>query len=348
MNELTQILSETTERLLADHAGKATVKAAEEGQWPEALWAALEENGLTQPLVPEQQGGIGTGWEDVFVIALAAGRHRAPVPLPETIAAGWLLAAAGISVPAGPIALADDLDAVAWGAVVPHAVAVAPDGGSWQIQLLTRDGADVAADLSIAGEPRDRMRYGGAIATGGLPLAAGNDAVSPVRLLGAAMRAAQIAGAAGRAIEFAVEHAMTRRQFGRPIAKFQAIQQTLARAAAYAAEARMAAHVAFRALEDGDLTRAEFAVASAKVVGSEAADVVTDAVHQVHGAIGFTEEHELHFTTRRMWSWQAEFGSSGFWAERLGRAVLARGAANLWPDVVGANIATASGAMSAT
>lgn len=348
MNELTQILTETAERLLADHAGKETVKAAEDGQWPEALWAALEENGLTQPLVPEQQGGIGAGWEDAFVIALAAGRHRAPVPLPETIAAGWLLAAAGMPVPAGPIALADDLDAVAWGAAAPHAVAAEMQGGSWQVQLLTRDGADAAADRSLAGEPRDRMRYGGAVTTGALPLAAGNDAVSPLRLLGAAMRAAQIAGAAGRAIEFAVEHAMTRRQFGRPIAKFQAIQQTLARAAAHGAEARMAAHVAFRALEDGDLMCAEFAVASAKVVASEAADIITDAVHQVHGAIGFTEEHELHFTTRRMWSWQAEFGSGGFWAERLGRAVLARGAANLWPDVVAANIAATPGSASAT
>jgi acyl-CoA dehydrogenase len=348
MNELTQILTETAERLLADHAGKETVKAAEDGHWPEALWAALEENGLTQPLVPEQQGGIGAGWEDAFVIALAAGRHRAPVPLPETIAAGWLLAAAGIPVPAGPIALADDLDAVAWGAAAPHAVAVTLDGGGWQVQLLSREGADAAADLSLASEPRDRMRYGKADATGTLPFAAGNDAVSPLRLLGAAMRATQIAGAAGRAIEFAVDHAMTRRQFGRPIAKFQAIQQTLARAAAHAAEARMAAHVAFRALEGGDLVRAEFAVASAKVVASEAADVITDAVHQVHGAIGFTEEHELHFTTRRMWSWQAEFGSSGFWAERLGRAVLTRGAANLWPDVVGADIAADPGTASAT
>jgi acyl-CoA dehydrogenase len=348
MNELTQILTETAERLLADHAGKETVKAAADGQWPEALWATLEENGLTQPLVPEQQGGIGAGWEDAFVIALAAGRHRAPVPLPETIAAGWLLAAAGISVPPGPIALADDLDAVAWGAAAPHAVAVSPDGGSWQVQLLAREGADAATDLSLAGEPRDRMRYGSAIALGALPLGAGNDAVSPLRLLGAAMRAAQIAGAAGRAIEFAVDHAMTRRQFGRPIAKFQAIQQTLARAAAHAAEARMAAHVAFRALEDGDLMRAEFAVASAKVVASEAADVITDSVHQVHGAIGFTEEHELHFTTRRMWSWQVEFGASGYWAERLGRAVLARGAANLWPDVVGANITVPPGTAPAT
>lgn len=337
MNDLTNILAETAERLLANHAGKETVKAAEEGHWPTALWQALEENGLAQPLVPEAQGGIGASWEDAFVIALAAGRHRAPVPLPETMAAGWLLAAAGIEVPEGPVALADDLAAVPWGNTAPHAVAAVAEGGTWRIQLLARKGATAEADVSLAGEPRDRMAYAKPLATGALACPAGNDAVSPVRLLGAAMRAAQVAGAAGRAVEFAVEHATTRRQFGRPIAKFQAIQQILARAAASSAEARMAAHVAFRALDlcadDGNLTEAEFAVASTKVVCAEAVEAVADSVHQVHGAIGFTEEHELHFTTRRLWSWQGEYGTGGFWAERLGRAVLARGAANLWPDL---------------
>ncbi len=338
MNELTAILTETAERLLADHAGKETVKAAEDGTWPQALWQALEENGLTQPLVPEAQGGIGATWEDAFVIALACGRHRAPVPLCETMAAGWLLARTAIEVPAGPVTLVDADSAVPWGQAAPHAVAAQPEAGGWHIVLHARTGADAETDRSIAGEPRDRMQYGAAVGAGTLSIAAGNDAVSPVRVLGAAMRSAQIAGALGRAVEFAVEHATTRRQFGRPIAKFQAIQQTLARAAALAAEARMAAHVGFRALDAAGLDAAgldaaEAAVATAKVVCSEAVEPVTDAVHQVHGAIGFTEEHELHFTTRRLWAWRAEFGSDGFWSERLGRAVLGRGAANLWPDL---------------
>ncbi len=55
--------------------------------------------------------------------------------------------------------------------------------------------------------------------------------------------------------------------------------------------------------------------------------------HQVHGAIGFTYEHSLHFATRRLWSWRAEFGSESVWAIELGRRVAARGADNLWNDL---------------
>ena len=153
------------------------------------------------------------------------------------------------------------------------------------------------------------------------------------------MRSAQMAGAMGLAVEMAVTHAGDREQFGRPIAKFQAIQQMLAVAAAKTAEARMAAEIAFRAMDralnsaEGDMSQAEFDIASAKIVCGEAVETVTDITHEVHGAIGFTYEHELHFTTRRLWSWRGEFGPESFWAERLGRAVLQRGAKNLWPDL---------------
>jgi acyl-CoA dehydrogenase len=53
----------------------------------------------------------------------------------------------------------------------------------------------------------------------------------------------------------------------------------------------------------------------------------------VHGAIGFTYEHSLHFATRRLWSWRAEFGSESGWAVELGRRVAARGADALWSDI---------------
>lgn len=149
------------------------------------------------------------------------------------------------------------------------------------------------------------------------------------------MRAAQMAGAMEGAVTLAVQHAGDREQFGRPIAKFQAIQQMLARAAARAAQARSAAETAFLALDRAgdDLTDAEWDVAAAKVVAGEAAEIVYDAAHQTHGAIGFTYEHELHFTTRRLWAWRGEFGAETFWAQDIGRRVLARGADNLWPDL---------------
>ena len=58
--------------------------------------------------------------------------------------------------------------------------------------------------------------------------------------------------------------------------------------------------------------------------------------HAVFGAIGFTHEHSLHFLTRRLWAWRAEYGSDAFWAEQLGRTLAARGDEGLWPLVTAA------------
>jgi acyl-CoA dehydrogenase len=76
-----------------------------------------------------------------------------------------------------------------------------------------------------------------------------------------------------------------------------------------------------------------FSAAVAKVRCGEAATRATGIAHQVHGAIGFTHDHALHFATRRLWAWREEFGSDAWWAQRLGRAAIqARGPA-FWPSV---------------
>jgi acyl-CoA dehydrogenase len=72
----------------------------------------------------------------------------------------------------------------------------------------------------------------------------------------------------------------------------------------------------------------------------EAAGVAAGIAHQVHGAIGFTYEHSLHFWTRRLWSWRAEFGSESRWAAELGRAVVGRGADALWSDLTARSTAS--------
>jgi len=56
----------------------------------------------------------------------------------------------------------------------------------------------------------------------------------------------------------------------------------------------------------------------------------------MHGAIGFTQEHRLHYWTRRLWSWRDEFGNEAFWARRLGGAVAAAGADRLWHGITAA------------
>ena len=106
MNELQAILGETCTRLFTDHATTAVLEGAEKGEWPAALWQALEENGLTLPQVPEARGGAGGSWSDAFVVLMASGRFAAPVPLAETMLAGAILAETGLDAPLGPMTVA--------------------------------------------------------------------------------------------------------------------------------------------------------------------------------------------------------------------------------------------------
>jgi acyl-CoA dehydrogenase len=103
MNETRALLGDTIGRIFADLVTKELLESTERGAWPEDLWRALEENGVTLPLVPEARGGAGLGWQDAHVILELAGRHAVPVPLAETIVASWLLAGAGLDVPDGRI-----------------------------------------------------------------------------------------------------------------------------------------------------------------------------------------------------------------------------------------------------
>ncbi len=127
-----------------------------------------------------------------------------------------------------------------------------------------------------------------------------------------------------------VQYVSERKQFGRPIGSFQAIQHQLALLAGHTAAAGIASATAFRAADRGD---ARFEIAVAKVRTGEAAGLGAGIAHQCHGAIGFTYEHSLHFVTRRLWSWRAEFGAESHWAAEIGKDVAQRGADALWPSL---------------
>lgn len=155
---------------------------------------------------------------------------------------------------------------------------------------------------------------------------------------GAFARTAQIAGALDAALERTVEYANERQQFGRPLGKFQAVQQSLATFACEAAAANSAAVGAAQALDRDDAKDAGFEIAAAKLRANRAAGTGTALAHQVHGAIGFTQEYPLHHLTRRMWTWRSEFGNDAYWARELGKSVIARGAENFWPDLTARSI----------
>ena len=362
MNELQTILGETCTRLFTDHATTAVLEGAEKGEWPAALWQALEENGLTLPQVPEARGGAGGSWSDAFVVLMAAGRFAAPVPLAETMLAGAILAEAGLDVPLGPMTVAPVHPAerltltrpgagmrpgagftlsgratrVPWGARAEHVVVVAEADGGPMIAQVAGGAATIEADVSLAREPRDTLTWSAAPVVAAVPLRSRLGG-QPVVAGGALMRAAQIAGGLEFLLAQSVKYVSERKQFGRPLAAFQAIQQNLALLAGHTAAAGMAAQQAFHVVDrTGEGGDPSFEIAVAKVRTGEAAGLGAGIAHQAHGAIGFTYEHSLHFVTRRLWSWRAEFGAESHWSVGLGRQVAAQGADALWPRLAGA------------
>jgi acyl-CoA dehydrogenase len=131
-----------------------------------------------------------------------------------------------------------------------------------------------------------------------------------------------------------VQYTSERRQFGRPVATFQAVQAHLVRCAEQAALVDLAARVAGREADRGD---ARFEIAAAKLLADDAARTATRAAHQAHGAMGMTQEYPLHLLSRRLWAWRAEYGDAE-WPARLGAAVVSLG-----PDRLYRAIAEGSG-----
>jgi acyl-CoA dehydrogenase len=128
----------------------------------------------------------------------------------------------------------------------------------------------------------------------------------------------------------AIDHVNTRQQFGKPLSKLQAVQQSLAIAAIEAAAVNSAGQAAALALDRGP---ALFEVAAAKLRTNIAIGQAVGIVHQVHGAIGFTEEYPLHPLTNRLASWRSEFGGDRYWADILGAMAARWGGSGLWAEL---------------
>jgi hypothetical protein len=331
------ILYDSAMRLFGDLVTQEVSADAERGAWPDRLWRAAEEAGYPGVLAEGAAGMV-----EAVTILRSAGHHAAPIPLAETMLARWLCAACGVEAPAGTLTIGpvepEDRLEIAEGAVSGHAehipwgraaAAVVLIAGN-ALLVVPQGAATLTPGKNLAGEPRDHL---GAVEPGGrsaqLPEAID---VRLVQRFGALFRAAQMAGAVEATLALSTRYANDRVQFGRPIAKFQAIQQQLALLAEQAAAASVAVESAAIAVA-ADRPSEALAVAAAKIRAGEAAGKVAEIAHQVHGAIGFTHEHSLHRLTRRLWSWRDEFGTETHWSRELGRAVMAAGADALWPTI---------------
>ena len=351
MAEDANMLQDSAGRLFADHFPPRVVAAAERGEWPAEGWAAIEDAGFTRALVSEDAGGYGVSSTEALSILRAAGSHAVPLPLAETMAASWLLSNAGLPIPDGPLSIAPVLAAdrlhaapiatgwritgtahrIPWGRNVGAIAVLAEAAEGLVVALVPADGWTTTHSTNLAQEPRDTLSFHADIPhTSALP--AGTD-VAQLRRLGAAMRCLQIAGALAHMLDATVQYALDRKQFGKPIGKFQAVQQNLAILASQTAAASAAADIAAEAV-GRDLSA--IAIGAAKLRCGEAAGIGANLAHAVHGAIGFTYEHSLHFFTKRLWSWRDEFGNETEWGLLLGRHIAARGPDNFWYDLTDA------------
>lgn len=316
MTQLADLIDEASAKLFAPFATPDFWRAAERHENFSDLWAAIETSGFLDLLGPDVDDLAAAG-AAAFRLVRNAGRALTPAPVGETLVARAVLADAGLTAPPGPLVL--DPQRAPYGRYASHAISLS--GG--EVHLQTSASIQVE-DVNAAGEPRDTLTL--------RPFKSAKTSWTAERLRAAAalVRAGQMAGALERILMLTVDYARTRKQFGKSIGQFQAIQQQLAVLAGQTASASVAAAHAFRRWAHGDF---EMLAAAAKIRTGEAAGAAISIAHQTHGAIGITYEHELHFATRRLHSWRTEYGRENEWAKRLGEWACTLNAGPLWARI---------------
>lgn len=334
MSEHSALLAETADKVFSDLDNDFS-----------AAWAAVEGAGLPWVMASEAAGGIGGGFEDASTILIAAGRHAVALPIAEAIVAAAMLNETGLAME-GALTLAKRADGklkpegdgfvfsgtledVAFGKDAERIAAVVEqNGGAHVICAASAGGKGNGRKSDPTDTPYDDLRFTNARVT-----AVASTTWNRARLFHAMAlaRACQMAGAIDAALKLSADHVNQRQQFGRPLAKFQAIQQQMAVLVEEGAAAKAAAMAAAQAADEHG---AAFEIACAKLRANRAAGEAASIAHQVHGAIGFTREYDLQRFTRRLWSWRSEYGNERHWANAIGARAAQKGADGFWPALV--------------
>jgi alkylation response protein AidB-like acyl-CoA dehydrogenase len=295
-------------------------EAASPGDAWRGLWSKLAEMGVVGATAPESRGGLGLGPLDLVLILEETGRASMPGPIVETTAVALPLL--GDDARAERIASGDEI------------VAVALDGrddvafGSDADWFVVSDGERVGLvpGDDVRAEPVesvDGLRRLAAVEwrADSLIRVGGPDERASARDRGAAATAAQLCGVAAHLLGFAVDYAKERHQFGVPIGSFQAVKHHCADAALKLDYARPVVYRAAYSLQHDDPDRSVHA-SMAKAYASEAARLAARVALQVHGAIGYTAEHDLQLWMKRAWSLSVAWGDAAAHRGAVADAVL--------------------------
>ncbi|EAQ00585.1 Acyl-CoA dehydrogenase, C-terminal [Janibacter sp. HTCC2649] len=306
----------------------------ESGVLDRDFWTLLEGLGLSRLTGGEASGGSGANWYDAAFLHEQVAAHGLQLPLAEhDLLACWLLEELGLDLPGGLTTLghvgADGAaHAVPWAAVADQILLLRGQGqGPRHLQVVTPGEVSLDPGRNLAGETRDTIS--GLDTLNSRRFEVGTDLVEALRHRASLIRAIQVCGALDAAVSATVDFASERVQFGRSLAQFQAVQHRLADAAAEAALARAATRAALdeavaTQFTGGGLT---VSIAAARSCAGHASSVVVRAAHQLHGAIGTTQEHALHLLTVPAMAWVNEYGTVGEFDTVLTRAALSAEAA---------------------
>jgi len=298
-----------------------------------ALWSQLAELGLTGMTVPEEYGGLGMSELDFVLLAEECGY----VALPEPLVHSALVAVPLLCDSGGELArkwLPQIAAGAAKAVVGLEQNVLVEDAHIADLLLLQRGGEILAAapdqvalrhNQSV--DPSRRL-FAVDVGVGTSAIASGADA----RVLagaaldrGALAAAAQALGLAQRMLDMSVQYTAERHQFGKPIGSFQAVKHHMANVAVRLEYARAPVYRAAYAVAHGGVT-ASRAVSHAKLVACEAASLAARNCVQVHGAMGYTWEVDLHIFMKKAWALANTWGDAGFHKSRVGDYIFDEGA----------------------
>ncbi|HEV7847219.1 MAG TPA: acyl-CoA dehydrogenase family protein [Thermoleophilaceae bacterium] len=327
-----QAIKRTAKEMLASRFKAERVRElAEAGGYDEDAWKEMCELGWAGIFIDEEHGGQGLGIVELVILMEELGYALAPVPFLSNAAAGLALQVAGSDeqkerwLPG--IATGEARGTV--GMVRDGEARLVPDADSADVIVLYgSDGSASVVEASSAEvEPFEAMdrtrRFARVRADGGEPLDGDNPGAAD-RIVTAL--AAETVGVAQRAMEMAVDYARDRKQFGRPIGSYQAVSHRCAQMLLEVEGSRSASYYAGWCA-DAEPESLAAAAAMAKAYSSDAGWRVCGSSLQVHGGIGFTWEHDLHFFLKRAKTNAILYGSASEHRERLAALTLEESAA---------------------
>jgi alkylation response protein AidB-like acyl-CoA dehydrogenase len=353
LSESQEFLKDSARKFFAGECPSSEVRRLMETDtaYDAGLWAKLTDQGYTGIIFPEEYSGVGLGKVELMLLMEEAGRALLPGPFFSTVVlAGSVLDAVG-----SPAHKKKYLAPICRGEA-RATVAILEGSASWNprhVQLTAANGkltgeklfvSDAAVANFILVVARNGVFIVDAKAPGlkispmsamdrtrKLYVVEFND--TPAEELGSvanlprafdvasAALAAELVGGMQRTLDITVEYAKTRKQFGKPIGMFQAVQHQCADMYLETESSRSAVYYAGWALEE-NAPDAPVAVSIAKMYASDAGRTVGNRGIQIHGGMGFTWENDLHLYYRRAKASENAFGDATFHRERIASLII--------------------------